>query len=143
MVVLRTYPIRSDQRWSRYAELYLREHGYIHVKVFIIEIYSLADQEHSSTGAVAELFDLSCMVNTPMFATASNVAFDLWSKAPASMTAQQMIDALAKMSFGPMPQTVVGQHYFGASSPLLTLRPPLLWLTRACSHEPVRRRPQP
>jgi hypothetical protein len=68
---------------------------------------------HSSTGAVAEMFDVSCLVNTPMLAPAQDAAFALWSKLASTKTAQQLIDSLSKQQFGLIPQTILGQHFFG------------------------------
>lgn len=41
----------------------------------------------SSIGAVASLFDISCLDKKPEFATVQTTAYNIWSKAPAKVTA--------------------------------------------------------
>lgn len=60
-----------------------------------------------STGAVAELFDISCLPE-PTFDTISDLAFDAWKYAPSDITALDMVDTLAPLK----PAFVLGQHYF-------------------------------
>jgi len=64
---------------------------------------------YSNVGAVAELFDISCLSGTPLFTTIQNGAFDLWDKAPASLTAQDIIQKLGSRPI------ILGQHYFVAN----------------------------
>lgn len=61
-----------------------------------------------SIGAVAELFDLSCLYGKPAFDTIQNDVSTLWSKAPASLTAQQLISTLSAVK----TSVVLGEHYF-------------------------------
>jgi len=61
---------------------------------------------YSSVGAVAELFDVSCLYGTPEFSKIQDDSYTLWSHAPPSVTAQGII---AKLGSGP---PVLGQHYF-------------------------------
>jgi hypothetical protein len=46
-------------------------------------------------GAVAEVFDISCLIGTPFFARLSNMSYAMWESAPASMTAQALVSAVA------------------------------------------------
>jgi hypothetical protein len=57
-------------------------------------------------GAVAELFDMSCLTGTPLSTTIQNDAFTIWDKAPSSFTTQ---DIIKKICRNPI---VLGQHYF-------------------------------
>jgi hypothetical protein len=40
---------------------------------------------------VAELFDISCLYNTPVFDSIQDVVMDFWKFAPPIMTAQELI----------------------------------------------------
>jgi len=61
---------------------------------------------YSNVGAVAELFDISCLYGTPEFSKVQDDSYTLWSEAPSSLTAQDVISDL-----GCKPP-VLGQHYF-------------------------------
>jgi len=63
---------------------------------------------YTTAGAYAELFDVGCLVNTPIYSKISDLAFGAWSKAPPAVTAQTIVNGLA--SFG--APGVLGQHYF-------------------------------
>jgi hypothetical protein len=65
------------------------------------------DRIDSSAGALAELFDISCLPPSKFDALTSG-AYNLWIKAPSSATPQDIIDALASVG---SPE-VLGQHYF-------------------------------
>ncbi|KAI0792315.1 hypothetical protein C8Q75DRAFT_752322 [Abortiporus biennis] len=62
---------------------------------------------YSSTGAVAELFDISCL-NPSLYTDATELVFDLWKVAPKSLTAQQVINDLSLIK----SPVILGQHYF-------------------------------
>lgn len=64
-------------------------------------------QPHRSTGAVAELFDISCLSESA-YEDLTDLAFEAWEAAPASISAQDVINALAPFH-SPL---VLGQHYF-------------------------------
>jgi len=61
---------------------------------------------YSNVGAVAELFDISCLSGTPAFSTIQNDAYGIWNHAPTSVTAQ---DVIKKLGRNPL---VLGQHYY-------------------------------
>jgi hypothetical protein len=63
-------------------------------------------QIHRNVGAVAELFDISCLFGTSSFTTIQDEAFNMWHKAPSSVTAQEAIKLLGRNQF------ILGQHYF-------------------------------
>jgi len=78
-----------------------------------------ATSTYTATGAVAQLLDLSCAAGLPYFASMSDgiscMAFDLWKKAPASMTIQSIISGQQKAPafIAPIAASAVsGQHYF-------------------------------
>ncbi|KAH7904709.1 hypothetical protein BJ138DRAFT_1166087, partial [Hygrophoropsis aurantiaca] len=60
------------------------------------------------TGAVAELFDSSCLSGTPVFDSAPALAYTAWNATGDIMTAQEVISTL---SIVPLP-VVLGQHYY-------------------------------
>jgi len=64
---------------------------------------------YSNVGAVAELFDMSCLSGTSLFTTIQNDAFDVWQKTPSFITAQDVIKMLGHVKL------VLGQHYFVAN----------------------------
>ena len=75
----------------------------------IIKLTGILD---SSTGAVGEVFDISCLASTDSgtLSTIHNVLFDFWNSSQLDgVTIQQLID-------GPLdsvpPTAVLGQHYF-------------------------------
>jgi len=61
---------------------------------------------YSNVGAVAELFDISCLYGSPEFSKIQDDSYTLWFDAPSSVTAQDVISKL-----GSKPP-VLGQHYF-------------------------------
>ncbi|KAJ3500443.1 hypothetical protein NMY22_g19260 [Coprinellus aureogranulatus] len=64
--------------------------------------------KYASAGAVAELFDISCLVGSALFDTIPDRLMDLWKDAPDSMTA----DILTSMFYPGKNSAVLGQHYF-------------------------------
>ncbi|KAG5642727.1 hypothetical protein DXG03_002272 [Asterophora parasitica] len=61
---------------------------------------------YNLVGAVAELYDTSCLYNTPLFSKVATRAYKAWKSAPASWTPQKAIRLLY-----PTP-AALGQHYF-------------------------------
>lgn len=55
---------------------------------------------------MAELFDISCLYGKPEFKTVQNHIYEMWLKAPNSLTIHKVIKDLAGNS------KVLGQHYF-------------------------------
>lgn len=49
---------------------------------------------HSNVGAVAELFDISCFYNTPLFTNVQDLAYAVWKLALAAVTPQEVISVL-------------------------------------------------
>ncbi|KAJ7701077.1 hypothetical protein B0H17DRAFT_1045921 [Mycena rosella] len=66
---------------------------------------STSTLKYTSTGAVASLFDISCIDKTPAFATIQTTAFNAWKAAPASLTATAIGAKVAAPS-------LLGFHYF-------------------------------
>ncbi|KAJ7614809.1 hypothetical protein FB45DRAFT_981623 [Roridomyces roridus] len=62
----------------------------------------------TNVGAVAELFDISCLYGTAQFAGLPQNAFALWSQLPPATTIQGIINILAPLH----TPLVLGQHYF-------------------------------
>ncbi|KAF7332934.1 hypothetical protein MVEN_02399300 [Mycena venus] len=60
---------------------------------------------YTSIGAVASLFDISCLETQPQFATIQTTAFNVWSKIPSSVSATS-IDSTVGAPF------LLGFHYF-------------------------------
>jgi hypothetical protein len=46
-------------------------------------------------GAVAQVFDISCLIGEPVFSSLSNISYAKWESAPAWATAQQVISEIA------------------------------------------------
>jgi hypothetical protein len=69
--------------------------------------FDIALHTGRSTGAVAELFDISCIPETN-FNSLTDAAWAAWKAAPSSLTAQDVIDDLGIFN----PPFVLGQHYF-------------------------------
>jgi hypothetical protein len=63
---------------------------------------------YRSTGAVAELFDISCLYGTSLFDKLPDDAIKLWSEAPSHLTISEVIKDLSYMK-NPI---VLGEHYF-------------------------------
>ena len=61
---------------------------------------------HSSKGAVAELFDISCLYGKPEFHTIQDHLYEMWLGAADSLTIHKVIEDLGDS------QKVLGQHYF-------------------------------
>jgi len=64
--------------------------------------------KYTSTGAVASLFDISCIDKTPAFATIQSTAFKAWSAVPAGISATTIGTKIAA-------PTLLGFHYFVTS----------------------------
>ncbi|EKM54671.1 uncharacterized protein PHACADRAFT_163069 [Phanerochaete carnosa HHB-10118-sp] len=62
---------------------------------------------YSSIGAVAEIFDISCLPE-PTFDLITDIAYDAWKAAPESITALSLINTISELS----PGVVLGQHFF-------------------------------
>jgi hypothetical protein len=63
---------------------------------------------YTNVGAVAELFDISCLYGTPYFDSIGELAIMAWQAAPPTITVQEII-----ASFHALPvQAVIGQHYY-------------------------------
>ncbi|KAJ7119947.1 hypothetical protein C8R43DRAFT_1112426 [Mycena crocata] len=64
--------------------------------------------KYTSTGAVASIFDISCLDKTPAFANIQTIAFKAWNAAPASISASVIGSKIAAPA-------LLGQHYFVTS----------------------------
>ncbi|OCH85780.1 hypothetical protein OBBRIDRAFT_838704 [Obba rivulosa] len=62
---------------------------------------------YTNVGALAELFDISCTPEV-LFDAVTDVIFDAWKDAPASITTAELIDTLAIFD----PPFILGQHFF-------------------------------
>jgi len=67
-----------------------------------------ANGQYTNIGAVAELFDISCLYGTPAFGVIQDPLFDEWKNAPASVTPQIIISFLHPTK----TPVILGQHYF-------------------------------
>ncbi|KAL0579248.1 hypothetical protein V5O48_002752 [Marasmius crinis-equi] len=65
---------------------------------------------YASAGAVASLFDASCLANSPDFATLSSRAFDSWNQASASASPASALNSIQGLDTTP-----IGDHYFTTS----------------------------
>ncbi|KAJ3492625.1 hypothetical protein NLJ89_g11191 [Agrocybe chaxingu] len=63
---------------------------------------------YTNIGAVAELFDISCLYNTSSFGVIPDLAIGVWKAAPPSLTPQQIISKLQPLS----SPVVLGEHYY-------------------------------
>lgn len=61
-----------------------------------------------SAGAVAELFDISCLLGTPAFDHIQDLAFNIWKALPSKVTAEKVIELLHLAK----TPAILGQHYF-------------------------------
>lgn len=81
-----------------------------------MSIYILCYKSYRSSGAVAELFDISCYVDTPIFSSLSTATFAFWSALPTldTFNTTSLISLFNNPLFlGGNPNPVVnGQHYF-------------------------------
>ncbi|KAJ7064668.1 hypothetical protein C8F01DRAFT_1054090 [Mycena amicta] len=66
---------------------------------------SAATSKFTSIGAVASLFDISCLDKTPAFASIQTVAYKAWNAAPASVTAATLGTKIGAPA-------LLGFHYF-------------------------------
>ncbi|KII84270.1 hypothetical protein PLICRDRAFT_57673 [Plicaturopsis crispa FD-325 SS-3] len=65
---------------------------------------------YTNVGAVAELFDVSCLYGKSAYTSVQTAAWDAWSAAPADVTAQ---DVIAFFSGAPEAKNaVLGQHFY-------------------------------
>lgn len=64
-----------------------------------------------TAGAVAELFDISCLSSTPEFARIQTDAFALWKELPNALTTLDLVKAFRILG----NFDVLGQHYFVTS----------------------------
>lgn len=60
-----------------------------------------------NVGALAELFDASCVYNTPLFPKFADTAYALWKALPSTISAQSAISSLHLAS----TSAHLGQHY--------------------------------
>ncbi|KAF4564706.1 hypothetical protein EYR40_010878 [Pleurotus pulmonarius] len=82
--------------------------SYISVAIGV-QNYSCADTgTYTSIGAVAELFDISCLLGTPAFDHIEDLAFTIWKALPNKVTADKVIELLHLAK----TPTILGQHYF-------------------------------
>ncbi|KAJ3509704.1 hypothetical protein NLJ89_g5071 [Agrocybe chaxingu] len=63
---------------------------------------------YTNVGAVASLFDISCLYNTFLFEGIPDLAIGIWKAAPPSLTPQQIISKLQLLS----SPVVLGEHYY-------------------------------
>ncbi|KAF8230316.1 hypothetical protein L208DRAFT_1041965, partial [Tricholoma matsutake] len=72
--------------------------------------YTCYNGKYNNTGAVAELFDISCFYNSSSFWSIQDVVFAAWESAPSYLTPQEIISLFfsTNSSFG----LNEGQHYF-------------------------------
>ncbi|KAF9495004.1 hypothetical protein BDN71DRAFT_1482879 [Pleurotus eryngii] len=74
-----------------------------------VQNYSCDDTgAYTSVGAVAELFDISCLLGTPAFDHIQGLAFNIWKALPSKVTAEKVIELLHLAK----TPTILGQHYF-------------------------------
>lgn len=93
------------------TELLLFEHLHLDVsdiplQCIVYECLTFCPSINRSIGAVAELYDISCLVNTPELATIQNRAYDLWSAIPSKESAE-IPTCLKDLDF-----LKLGLHYF-------------------------------
>ncbi|GLB42193.1 putative protein of unknown function (DUF3455) [Lyophyllum shimeji] len=63
---------------------------------------------YTNVGALAELFDIACLYNTPVFANIQDSVYDLWKFMPPAISAQSVITSL----HGSSSPAILGQHYY-------------------------------
>ena len=85
----------------RYPELHLRKYGHLYVssinpKVSYLFLLITKKNQHEprNVGALAELFDISCLGKTPLFNAMPDIAIAAWNAAPPTITAAQLISKL-------------------------------------------------
>ncbi|KAL0959920.1 hypothetical protein HGRIS_011585 [Hohenbuehelia grisea] len=62
----------------------------------------------ASAGALAELFDISCLSGSPAFSSIQKDLYSLWKLAPSSVSTSQIINLLHLAK----TPAILGQHYF-------------------------------
>ncbi|TEB36552.1 hypothetical protein FA13DRAFT_1786951 [Coprinellus micaceus] len=82
-----------------------------------------ADGKFASAGAVAELFDISCLAGKPAFNTVQDTAMRVWSTIPDRIFSSK----LAPLITAPLGCLSAGKHYFtknaaGGISPVWDMR---------------------
>nr|GAT61189.1 predicted protein [Mycena chlorophos] len=81
--------------------------------VFIFFDWPHSDERRNrNVGAVAELFDVSCLIGTPEFSSLQDIGYAAWSQAPTSFAGQGTIQALIAALSPYYASFVLGQHYF-------------------------------
>ncbi|KDQ31883.1 hypothetical protein PLEOSDRAFT_1100408 [Pleurotus ostreatus PC15] len=74
-----------------------------------VQNYTCTDAgTYTSAGAVAELFDISCLVGKSTFNRIQDDVFTVWKLLPKQLTAAKVVELL---HFAKTP-TILGQHYF-------------------------------
>ncbi|KAH9478605.1 hypothetical protein JR316_0009062 [Psilocybe cubensis] len=63
---------------------------------------------YTNVGALAELFDASCVYNSPIFPTLPSIASAAWEIAPPSLPISEVISTLHGFS----SPSILGQHYY-------------------------------
>ncbi|KDR80228.1 hypothetical protein GALMADRAFT_153889 [Galerina marginata CBS 339.88] len=63
---------------------------------------------YTNVGALAELFDVSCLVQTSIFPALQDIAIAAWEAAPPTVTAAEVIKSL----HGLTTPAILGQHYY-------------------------------
>ncbi|KAF8888600.1 putative malate dehydrogenase [Infundibulicybe gibba] len=63
---------------------------------------------YTNIGAVAELFDISCLYNAPAFGNIQDIAYDIWRVSPPAVTPEEVI---ALLHSAKTPE-ILGQHYY-------------------------------
>jgi len=67
---------------------------------------------YSNVGAVAELFDISCLYGTPSFDTIQDEALAAWQEAPEGFSTSDLISALQAGTLPhEIPLEVLGKSY--------------------------------
>ncbi|KAF9010092.1 hypothetical protein BDQ17DRAFT_1322785 [Cyathus striatus] len=64
---------------------------------------------YSNIGAVAELFDISCLYDTPAFPVVQDALYGIWKIEPSSGSSS--ISIIKKLNFAKTP-AILGEHYF-------------------------------
>ncbi|RDB27842.1 hypothetical protein Hypma_002131 [Hypsizygus marmoreus] len=82
--------------------------SYIAVAIGTQNYTCSASGTYTNVGAVAELFDASCIYGTPFYSTTASTAYTLWKIAPPILPAQAIITLLQ----GLKSPLVLGQHFY-------------------------------
>ncbi|KAH9933039.1 uncharacterized protein B0H18DRAFT_870852 [Fomitopsis serialis] len=76
---------------------------------FGVQNYTCASSNNfTNVGAIAELIDISCFVEVPLFDTIQNQLFTAWDQLSQSMSIQQVLDFVHSLN----PPANLAQHYF-------------------------------